>query len=50
MAAVGYTDEGVFAIYPLFVVGTLILLGDVSDPVGSRWTVLCALVFSLIGL
>ena len=23
---------GVFAIYPLFVVGTLILLGDISDP------------------
>ncbi|MBC9881504.1 MFS transporter [Bradyrhizobium sp. INPA01-394B] len=40
---------GVFAIYPLFVVGTLILLGDLSDHVGRRWTMLTALVFSLIG-
>jgi MFS family permease len=39
----------VFAIYPLFVVGTLILLGDLSDHVGRRWTMLAALVFSLIG-
>ena len=40
---------GVFAIYPLFVVGTLILLGDLSDHVGRRWTMLAALVFSLFG-
>jgi len=40
---------GAFAIYPLFVVGTLILLGDLSDHVGRRWTMLTALVFSLIG-
>jgi len=53
-----YTEEwqlspiqttGVFAIYPLFVVGTLILLGDLSDHVGRRWTMLVAQVFSLIG-
>ena len=40
---------GVFAIYPLFVVGTLILLGDLSDHVGRRWTMLAALIFSLTG-
>ncbi len=40
---------GVFAIYPLFVVGTLVLLGDISDHVGRRWTMLAALVCSLIG-
>lgn len=40
---------GVFAIYPLFVVGTLILLGDLSDHVGRRWTMLAALACSLIG-
>ncbi|HAQ82622.1 MFS transporter [Bradyrhizobium viridifuturi] len=39
----------VFAIYPIFVVGTLVFLGDLSDHVGRRRTMLAALVFSLTG-
>lgn len=40
---------GVPAIYPLFVVGTRIVLGGLSDHVGRRWTMLAALVRSFIG-
>ncbi|MDH6262939.1 MFS transporter [Bradyrhizobium sp. BR13661] len=39
----------VFAIYPIFVVATLVCLGGLSDHVGRRRTMLAALVFSLIG-
>jgi len=40
---------GVFAIYPLFVVATLILFGGLSDQVGRRLTMLAALFCSLAG-
>jgi len=40
---------GVFAIYPVFVAGTLVLLGDVSDHIGRRLTMLVALACSLAG-
>ncbi|MFX5987674.1 MFS transporter, partial [Acinetobacter baumannii] len=39
----------VFAIYPAFVVGTLVLLGDLSDHIGRRLTMLAALACSLVG-
>lgn len=38
-----------FAIYPIFVVATLILFGDLSDRIGRRRTMLAALFCSLIG-
>ncbi len=40
---------GVFAIYPLFVVATLIIFGDLSDHIGRRLTMLAALLCSLAG-
>ena len=40
---------GVFAIYPVFVVATLTLLGNLSDHLGRRLTMLAALAGSLIG-
>jgi MFS family permease len=39
----------VFAIYPVFVVATLILFGGLSDQVGRRLTMLAALFCSLAG-
>lgn len=40
---------GVFAIYPVFVVATLIVFGGISDQVGRRQTMLAALGCSLTG-
>jgi MFS family permease len=40
---------GVFAIYPVFVVATLILFGGLPDQVGRRLTMLAALFCSLAG-
>jgi predicted MFS family arabinose efflux permease len=40
---------GVFAVYPVFVVGTLVLLGDLSDAIGRRLIMLGALACSLAG-
>ncbi|MBV8472734.1 MAG: MFS transporter, partial [Hyphomicrobiales bacterium] len=40
---------GAFAIYPLFVVTTLVLFGDLSDHIGRRLTMLVALLSSLVG-
>ena len=39
----------VFAIYPVFVVATLILFGGLSDQIGRRLTMLAALFCSLAG-
>ncbi|MFM0025801.1 MFS transporter [Paraburkholderia madseniana] len=41
---------GVFTIYPIFVVSTLVLLGGLSDQVGRRMTMLIALTCSLVGV
>jgi MFS family permease len=40
---------GVFAIYPVFVVATLVLFGDISDHIGRRATMLLGLAASLAG-
>ena len=40
----------IFAVYPLFVVAVLILLGDLSDYIGRRTTMLLGLGASLLGV
>ena len=40
----------IFAVYPLFVVGVLILFGDMSDYIGRRATMLFGLAASMIGV
>src|SRR5260370_39905993 len=40
----------IFAIYPIVVVAVLIFLGDVSDYIGRRETMLLGLAASLIGV
>lgn len=40
----------IFAVYPLLVVGTLILFGDISDYIGRRMAMLLGLAASLIGV
>jgi Major Facilitator Superfamily len=40
----------IFAVYPLLVVGTLIMFGDISDYIGRRMAMLLGLAASLIGV
>lgn len=40
---------GIFAIYPVLVVATLILFGDLSDHIGRRSTMLLGLAASIVG-
>jgi predicted MFS family arabinose efflux permease len=40
---------GIFAIYPIFVVATLVGFGDISDHIGRRTTMLAGLAASLAG-
>lgn len=49
MAPVARRDDGAFAIYPIFVAATLVALGDLSDHIGRRQTMLIGLVCSLAG-
>jgi predicted MFS family arabinose efflux permease len=41
---------GMFAVYPVFVVATLLLFGNISDHVGRRATILWGLGASIIGV
>jgi MFS family permease len=44
------TTTAIFAVYPLLVVSTLILFGDMSDYIGRRKTMLLGLAASLVGV
>lgn len=44
------TTTAIFAIYPIVVVGVLICLGDISDHIGRRATMLLGLAASLFGV
>jgi len=41
---------GIFAVYPIAVVATLLLFGNLSDHVGRRAAILWGLVFSFVGV
>jgi MFS family permease len=45
-----FTTTAIFAVYPIILVGLLIVLGDLSDYIGRRATMLIGLSASLIGV
>ena len=45
-----FTTTAIFAVYPIVLVGLLVVLGDLSDYIGRRATILIGLSASLLGV